>query len=197
MWYQHIVLSLHEPLSTSEVQGEALLFENENESGQGPSYIATQARHYLETLIRLCYLRHGFETVDSFLVQFLNIVGFRVLDRLKSNPAEADQTEMLSTLALCARGLRQQGAHYYLVELVYHLFLNNIDSEHVRFLDVFDNTAPDTRRKRLFAAYAQSDYPVKVADIAADPAEWRVDQLLADVEDMTLDGSNDSRVPRV
>lgn len=191
MWYQNIVLSLHEPLSASEVQRDVFLPENENESGQKPSYIATRARHCLETLVRLYYLRHGFETLDCFLVQFLNLVGFKVLDWLKSNSAEASQTELLSTLALCARGLRQQGEHYYLVELVYHLLLNNIDPEHTRFLDVLDDTSPDTSRKRLFVAHTQSDYPVKVADIAADPAEWRVDQLLAGVEDMKLDGSHE------
>ncbi|KAK4188607.1 hypothetical protein QBC35DRAFT_495907 [Podospora australis] len=68
--------------------------------------IITEARVYYETLLRLYYLRHGFEGLDAFIMMSLLTISFITMDEIKSarhspspfeRPAESIRSSLVST----------------------------------------------------------------------------------------------------
>lgn len=60
------------------------------------------SRVKLETVLRLYYLRHGFDCWDIFLVQFLAVLAYASLEKMASYADTARQrVEAVSTLAFC------------------------------------------------------------------------------------------------
>lgn len=78
------------------------------------STIAYDARLKLETMLRLYYLRYGFEFWDLFMVQLLAVLAYATVDKLKGMVGSADsQDELISSLVLCVSGFSAEWSRFW------------------------------------------------------------------------------------
>ncbi|KAI0136821.1 hypothetical protein BJ170DRAFT_589783 [Xylariales sp. AK1849] len=95
-----------------------------------PSEIVAQSKACLETLVRLYYLRHGFESYDITLSLYVSLLAWSSLRdyvQMKETGSK-DQNAMLSTLVLCAKGLWDQGKSYYVSKAIYRCLKYSLPS---------------------------------------------------------------------
>ncbi|KAI2468404.1 hypothetical protein F4781DRAFT_269312 [Annulohypoxylon bovei var. microspora] len=120
MHYHVLLISLFEPFLQMDYIG----------SETSPAQIVGHSKACFETLVRIYYLRHGFESLDSALIQFLHLLGFSALRDTSSVEKGSMEYETLrSTLMLCAKGLREQGRNCYVSEAVFRLFKQSVSEE--------------------------------------------------------------------
>ncbi|KAK4231734.1 hypothetical protein QBC38DRAFT_203026 [Podospora fimiseda] len=94
----------------------------------------------LETLVRLYYLRHGFESADSFLVHFLGNLGFISRAAIEQESDASSLESHRSTEILLVKGMNELGRAYYVAKAVMRLQASFMSPEEVelvkRFVDV-------------------------------------------------------------
>jgi hypothetical protein len=99
--------------------------------------ITGQATAQLESLLRIYYLRHGFEAYDSMLlvhlVHLANVTLTRIamIERspsLRETSGEDIET-LRSTLILCLKGLHDQSKNFYLSGVVFDVMKNRLSAE--------------------------------------------------------------------
>ncbi|KAK8103262.1 hypothetical protein PG984_016408 [Apiospora sp. TS-2023a] len=114
--YHDLLLSIYEPL-----------LDAKRTQSPSPQSVVAEATRYLQTLIRLYYLRHGFESMDLFIVIPLVNAGFHIIDDINNHhssqtPISAEKLEVLrSTLILIAKGLHSQRSNHYLAEALFRV----------------------------------------------------------------------------
>jgi hypothetical protein len=136
------------------------------------------ARIRFETLVRLYYLRHGFETHSIFLVQLLSFLGFMHLRSLRdAPPSETDHWE--SGLVLAAKGIRDQVHNLYLAELVFLFLKSSMEPKSSHLLKYVDDIEyQPEKRKASIAEHVRSAWPVGIRGIDEDPEWRRLDNLV-------------------
>ncbi|KAK4195111.1 putative nitrogen assimilation transcription factor [Triangularia verruculosa] len=92
---------------------------------------------HLETLLRVYYLRHGFEAFDGFLTHFLGSLNF-----IKINTREMQNSSLLveshrSTILLLMKGLRDQGQCHTVARVVLRLQAHLMRPDDVELLKRF------------------------------------------------------------
>ncbi|KAF1961750.1 hypothetical protein CC80DRAFT_589258 [Byssothecium circinans] len=120
-----------------------------------------------ETLVRLYYLRHGFEGCDSYLIQDLQVLAYLAQNRLNAatkntaGDAATDLNEARATLFLAAKGLHIQGKNYYLALALSHILQNDLRPEEAVMLYRYtDVQKEDGAIARLKPDHIQAQYPV-------------------------------------
>lgn len=101
MKYYTVVINLFKPwanLEPDDPHHAAFISEVQ----QTPKEAVHSATLFLETLFRMYYLRHSFETVDAFHLQFLNILGFMSLKELKATNESSIANDRRCLLLMCA-----------------------------------------------------------------------------------------------
>ncbi|KAI1759115.1 hypothetical protein GGR53DRAFT_524115 [Hypoxylon sp. FL1150] len=112
-----------------------------------PSTIVSHSKACFETLMRVYYRRHGFQSLDVTLVQFLHLLGFGALkDYSSAEKGTAASEAIRSTLMLCAKGLWEQGQNYYLSEAIFRMFRQSMSLEEVlivqKMIEIEDYDGP-------------------------------------------------------
>lgn len=90
-----------------------------------------------ETVMRLYYLRHGFDAPNSFLVNFMGHLGQMAIDKIEAASPSSTMTELnhyKSTILLVAKGLYEQGSSHYVAMVVFRLQLKLMRQEEVEML---------------------------------------------------------------
>ncbi|KEY72460.1 hypothetical protein S7711_05135 [Stachybotrys chartarum IBT 7711] len=162
-----------------------------------------------ETIIRLYYLRHGFETPDVLLTLFLSSLAFISIDRLKPYSAMARDArpqssldalsnpikeEVWSTLILAQKGLAEQGQSYYLPQTVSHLVLCNLDEDLASLLRQYaDGAVEDADARHVRAQHIEAQFPVYLRNLTESPDQQRMNVLVQEYAGMSLAQSPDSR----
>jgi hypothetical protein len=186
MHYHSVLVNLYQPF----------VAEGSTDQSDSPQRIATEASEHFETLIRLYFLRHGFENIDLFLCHPLSIFGFIMLERIKADPDSTDLAFIRSTLVLAAKGLHDQGQSYYLARMTLHLLKEAMRPEELEMLhqiaefrDVVDDVA------RLKMHEVQSRWPPTLLRITDDPEAQRLNDLAKQYMNMSIESSDDDRGP--
>ncbi|PVI01196.1 hypothetical protein DM02DRAFT_717996 [Periconia macrospinosa] len=99
-----------------------------------PTQIVAEADRSIQTLLRLYYLRHGFETMDTYIMSPLAKIGFMALQIIAENNHPHDITETRSTLFLAAKGLRDQARNNYLALILYRVLKSQMGPEEGKIL---------------------------------------------------------------
>jgi hypothetical protein len=162
-----------------------------------------------ETIIRLYYLRHGFETPDVLLTLFLSSLAFISIDRLKPYSAMARDAgpqsssdalsnpikeEVWSTLILAQKGLTEQGQSYYLPQTVSHLVLRNFDEDLASLLRQYaDGAVEDADARHVRAQHIEAQFPVYLRNLTESPDRQRMNVLVQEYAGMSVAQSPDSR----
>lgn len=110
MYYHHLILTIFKPL----------LDEPSNQI-PSPKQIVDDASKYLQTLIRIYYLRHGFEAMDLFIVIPLVLAAYDCLDLINEHTPASELESLRSTLILVAGGLYAQRQNHYLAEALFRV----------------------------------------------------------------------------
>lgn len=168
-----------------------------------PVTLLTYSRACFETILRLYYLRHGFEYSDTYITHHLAVLAFMTLDQLKlSNPLSTDTASQApglddgrSTLILTVKGLNDQGRNYYTPFALYHVVRSQMNSADVdslyKWMSVHhdDNTASQLRMNHV-----QAQYPINIANMTEHPEKQRLGDLIQKYADLALEAHSPSTV---
>ncbi|ETN39142.1 uncharacterized protein HMPREF1541_05365 [Cyphellophora europaea CBS 101466] len=153
IYYQHLMLTIFEPLLDAKDVGEL-----------DPKRIVADAKRDLETLVRLYYLRHGFEAMDLFIVIPLMLIGYSYIAAIDSNQVPHRELEASrSTLILVAQGLYSQRHNHYLAEALFRVLRGRMRPREAALLRdtmSFDEAEADLRQD--MAQAVKSHWPVAV-----------------------------------
>lgn len=146
------------------------------------------AKIRLETLVRLRYVHHGFESYDVFLLQFLMFLGFMHINTLATSAAAGINDDYRSTIYLVAKGLRDQGRCYHLAEVVFRMMRDAMSSSDRQYLDTITNIEPDEDEKMsLISQHTHSVWPINLMSINEDPEKKRLGELVKLADDLELE----------
>ncbi|KAH8646343.1 hypothetical protein BX600DRAFT_490687 [Xylariales sp. PMI_506] len=132
-------------------------FTDNKKSSLANDVVSMSTRNW-ETLLRLYYLRHGFDSADMFLTQTLVVLGFLTTNTLPPAPepsqpaptpaAAADLEANRSSLILAAKGLRDQGRIFYLSRVTLSLLEGGMRPEEKQLLGQINDLHDYSRDKR-------------------------------------------------
>ncbi|KAK7946049.1 uncharacterized protein PG986_010370 [Apiospora aurea] len=155
MYYHNLILSIYEPL-----------LEVKRNQTPTPQAVVAEASRYMQTLIRLYYLRHGFESMDLFIVVPLVDAGFHCIDDINNKnqkPSPARLEVLRSTLILIAKGLHSQRSNHYLAEALFRVVRGRMRLQEAALLKTslhFDEG--EEERKAGMVQAVRSHWPVSV-----------------------------------
>ncbi|KAK4101616.1 hypothetical protein N658DRAFT_558748 [Parathielavia hyrcaniae] len=107
---------------------------------QTPQDIYTEAVIHLETIVRLYYLRHGFEATDSFLLHFLAFLNHMTMNAIETSTGSSYLEARRSTLLLLTKGMHDQSRACFVARAILRLQVSAMRPEDVglvrRFLEI-------------------------------------------------------------
>jgi hypothetical protein len=152
--------------------------------------ITAQATAQLETLLRIYYMRHGFEAYDAMLlvhlVHLANVTLARLaqIERTPDLPeASLEDTETLrSTLILCLKGLHDQSKNFYLSGVVFDVMKNRLSPENRNLVGKFVTLADPNVEDRAIDRSQRiiSDYVIPVVNLNEIPDAGRLANMVAE-----------------
>ncbi|RYP89175.1 hypothetical protein DL770_004547 [Monosporascus sp. CRB-9-2] len=159
MHFHVVIISMFEPFIGTDIPpGEA-----------SAEAIVAESKACFETLIRIYYLRHGFESYDPSLFQFLLLLAYSALEDMRRVEGDSQLYELVrSTLVLCARGLRDQGRCYFASEATLRLLLESVGPEDAGLLKEFTEIEQDDGCLRHMAREIRSEWPIGAFSIPRD-----------------------------
>lgn len=158
--------------------------------------VVTFAKIRLETLLRLCYVHHGFDSYDVFLLQFLMFLGFMQLKSLATSTETELSDAYRSTVYLVAKGLRDQGRCYRLAEVVFRMMRDAMSSSDRQYLDTITNVSADEGETRsLITQHTHSAWPINIISINDDPEKNRLGELVKRAETLEVEETSTERRP--
>ncbi|KAF4445635.1 hypothetical protein F53441_10635 [Fusarium austroafricanum] len=123
MYYHHLLLTIFEPLHDMTVKQEP-----------SPQKIVADAKKNIQTLVRLYYLRHGFEAMDLFIVIPLMLIGYDCIDDIKEDTSKEQIESLQSTLILIAHGLYSQRRNHYLAQALFRVIRGRMRPQEIGLL---------------------------------------------------------------
>lgn len=152
MYYHHLILTIFEPLLHTDANAEPALRQ-----------IVADAKKYLQTLVRLYYLRHGYDAMDLFIVIPLMLTASDCIDAINEQTSASQLESLRSTLILVAKGLYSQRRNHHLAEALFRVIRGRMrPSEIALFRGIMniDKDQPDEKPEMAHAV--RSHWPVSV-----------------------------------
>ncbi|KAM3494163.1 hypothetical protein MY3957_002615 [Beauveria namnaoensis] len=157
--------------------------------------VANHARLCFETLMRLYYLRHGYEMSDTYITHALATLGFATLNQLMQPSADGmvatERTdEIRSTVFLMAKGLADQGRNYFIPYTIFELIKHSLTADDTRTLQRFLSppiSFGETASGRLRADHIQAQYPVNIVDMTRHPEQKRLGNMIRDFSALAVE----------
>ena len=162
---------------------------NANES---PHQILTEAKAFLETLVRLYYLRHSFESYSPMMSHFLSLQSFMSIDQLKSANTDETTTKAIhSTIILATKGMRDQARSSHLAQTLSQLIYRKLDpliASTIKESLLPDEAETDNAQMLL---HVKSTFPVNIIGISDDPEKQRLDELIKEIIGVDVDSDSE------
>ncbi|KAF5549290.1 nitrogen assimilation transcription factor nit-4 [Fusarium mexicanum] len=152
MYYHHLLLTIFEPLYDAETTREP-----------SPQLIVADSKKNMQTLVRLYYLRHGFEAMDLFIVIPLMVIGYDSINAIKEETSTEEIELLRSTLILIAQGLYYQRKNHYLAQALFRVIRGKMRSQEIGLLKssmALDRYETDPEPE--MAVVVRSHWPVSV-----------------------------------
>ena len=86
-----------------------------------PQQIVSTATKHIETLVRLYYLRHGYEAMDLFIVIPLMLIAYECINVINEQTPKTKLEALRSTLILVTKGLYNQSRNHYLAKALFRV----------------------------------------------------------------------------
>ncbi|KAI0887566.1 uncharacterized protein GGS22DRAFT_186400 [Annulohypoxylon maeteangense] len=177
--------------------------------------VITHAEVRLETLLRLYYLRHSFESYDPLLMHWLMFLGDSILLKLDSPQAilqipsyhpRPNPESLRSTLILCAKGLYDQSRNFHIAVLLYRLLRDRMKANDLDLLRTHIFASPSSSSSS--GVIAEDDEPLMTQYVQAqwlapivtpidggssdDSSKRTLDYLLREYEKLSIDRRGDA-----
>ena len=177
MYYHHLLLTIFEPLLDAKTNQEP-----------SPQQIVADAKKHLQTVLRLYYLRHGYEAMDLFIVIPLMLAASECLDAINEQ-TPASQLEVLrSTLILVAKGLYNQRRNHYLAEALFRVIRGRMrPSEVALFKGIMNMDEAEEVEKPDMAQTVRSHWPVRVVKKKEDLDSHILTKLVENYAHLNID----------
>lgn len=168
-----------------------------------PDARVVHSRACFEIILRLYYLRHGFEYSDTYMTHEMTVLAFIALDQLKSLGSKSDRSskassgsdDIRSTLLLAAKGLSDQGKNYYMPFTLFHIVRNEMDTENVDILYKWMNVRQDDdATSQVRARHVQAQYPVNTINVTDHPERQRLGDVIKKYAELALKTQSSSAV---
>lgn len=128
-----------------------------------PRQIVSDATKYIHTLIRLYYLRHGYEAMDLFIVIPLMLVATECIHTINDQTSHYDLETLRSTLILATKGLFMQRKNHYLARTLFRVIRGRMRPEELAlFRDIMNIDADQLNEEPEMAPVVRSHWPVSV-----------------------------------
>ncbi|KAK8129870.1 hypothetical protein PG999_002250 [Apiospora kogelbergensis] len=165
-----------------------------------PELIVAKSKACFETLVRIYYLRHGFESYDTTLLQFLPLLAFSTLGVLRNTDSKELDPEkrksLISTLVLCAKGIWEQGRNYYGSEAVFHLLQGSLRPEDSELSDILKREVAscddEVDRMAIMIREVRSHWPIGVYSATQEPVDHSLHDFIRWVEPQAIKGKGKS-----
>lgn len=154
----------------------------------------THARICFETVLRLYYLRHGFEIPDGHMAHNSAVLAYKGLSQrylsfgahcLREEESVSAE-EARSTLILAAKALADQGRNYYLPRALLEIVeteMVSMDKDALRqYVTVHEDDCESLRERNK---HISSRYPVGEWSVRADLNKRRLDVLAREFVELT------------
>lgn len=164
------------------------LLDTETNQVPSPKQIVDEAKKHLQTLVRLYYLRHGFEAMDLFIVIPLMLAGYDCVDAINDQTPAAQLEILRSTLILVATGLYSQRKNHYLAEALFRVIRGRMRPRELALLK--DTMRIDDREwdeKREMAQAVRSHWPVSVVKKKEDLDSHLLKNLVENYAHLNVD----------
>lgn len=142
-----------------------------------PREILSDSKIHLETIIRIYFLRHGFENLDALMVQYLSLLAFITNMAIKASRPDAPLESLRSTIVLAAMGLRAQAAHCYLGRAVFRVVRHGMGPEEIDLIDRFSGPKGDEMDPPK-EWQMQSLWPIQFSSITDASADRGLGELM-------------------
>ncbi|KAH7041207.1 uncharacterized protein B0I36DRAFT_427472 [Microdochium trichocladiopsis] len=172
--YQNVMINIHGPFLRAGPFAD----------GYDPHSSREAALMRLETLLRIYFLRHGFECADAYVIQPLSLMGFENVQKLKMDPYGPRSEAARSSLILAAKGLWDQGQNFYVARTTLSLLRETLQQAdphqvEVRLLDrEVDFKEQRNAAEQLQIRHVSSRWPPSMASITEDPEGQRLHSLV-------------------
>ncbi|KAI1071540.1 hypothetical protein LB507_005250, partial [Fusarium sp. FIESC RH6] len=152
MIYHQLLFTMFEPLLDVET--------NEDPS---PRHVVAIAKRNLQTLVRLYFLRHGFESMDLFIVIPLMIIGSDSLGAINDDTSPSEIEALRAVLILVAQGLYHQRRNHYLAQALFRVIRGSMRPQEIGLLkSSMALEAGDIDQEPELAVAVRSQWPVSV-----------------------------------
>lgn len=188
MYYHNLILAIYEPLlgpQTNPDQQEVV------------QRIVSDSGKCLQTLVRLYYLRHGFDAMDLFIVIPLVLAGFKCIEAINDQTPSDDLEDLRSTLVLVAKGLYSQRRNHYLAEALYRVVRGRMRRQEVALLketvDLDDEDDDDKAAgKQAMTQTVRSHWPVSIVRKDEDVEEYVLKNLVDNYAHLNIEDTPDT-----
>lgn len=184
MYYHNLILAIYEPLldmKTTQTQEDSL------------RQIVSDASKCLQTLVRLYYLRHGFDAMDLFIVIPLVLAGFKCIDAINDDTPSPKLQDLRSTLVLVAKGLYSQRRNHYLAEALYRVVRGRMRPQEVALLketvDLGEDDAEGAAGRQAMAQAVRSHWPVSIVGKGEDVDSYLLTNLVDNYAHLNIEDS--------
>ncbi|KAI0157229.1 putative C6 transcription factor [Xylariaceae sp. FL1272] len=156
IYYYNQLLAIYVPLLNQQ------LSIDEDDIGPTAKQIIQVANNHIQTLIRLYYLRHGYDHMDLFIVIPLAYTGFECLDAIGDKTSSADLENLWSTLILVANGLYNQQRNHYLAEPLFRVIKGRMRPQEANLVKSTLEIEDETDDQKDLKQAVRSHWPVSV-----------------------------------
>lgn len=158
IYYHHLIRTIFEPL-----------LQKETDQASHVRQVVADSKRYLQTLVRLYYIRHGYDAMDLFIVIPLMLTASDCVEAINDQTPEAQLEILRSTLILAATGLYSQRRNHYLAEALFRVILGRMRPCDVALLKgTMSTDESEWEEKQEMAQAVRSQWPVSVVQKKED-----------------------------
>lgn len=188
MHYNHMLIDLFTPIvQYTGIDGTPL--------AKTPREVYQEAVSHLETIIRLYYLRHGFEAFDGFLLHFLGTLCHLTMNAVEAGPGSPFLESRRSTILLLMKGIHDQGRSHFVARAILRLQMSLMRPEDVELLKRFVEIEADQMACGPLEQAVHTDWPSYDFGLEAKAEQFKQGRNLASrLASLSLESST-SRTP--
>lgn len=140
----------------------------------------------IESLLRLYYVRHSFDTYDSYMLYYVMFLAQHTVEVLQQGCPPEHVDAYRSTLILCARGLHEQGKHTHLMGILFRVLRDLMHQRDRDLLLTFIKEEPG-EDSVMIEHYAQCQLVVPIVNIHEDPKTSYISNIVKEYETHSMD----------
>ena len=162
------MLTIFEPLGNVETDNEPL-----------PRDIISDSKKCLHTIIRMYYLRHGFDAMDIFVVIPLISITLDCIDDLESQAPSANVETLRSTITLATKGIYDQRQNVYIAEALFRVIQGRMRSSELALLKgMMSLNEDESSHQKHMMQVIRSKWPVTIVKKSEDLGSSVLNKLL-------------------